>query len=811
MKSYFGNTAFYIFIFLLLAHFSFSIENISSCGNISFPGYYVINQTITARLTDGDCIIINSSDVILDGNGSSIIGMGNFSAILISTSSTGLSNITIFNVTIINFTSGFYSVGDYSNLPYVENVTIENNSLYLESHYDGGVNGITLTGQNITIRNNFVELVNTTRNGWAGILIAIGGNNSEIFNNTVVSLIDHDSSKWNGGISVFGFNNIIRNNTIINTTVGIEIGGISSDMSRNNTIENNNVSIYGAGIGLNGNVTETVVRNNFVILNPSAITYSSGIYLDIIDCCSGTPYSNIIENNNLIGPFPISFNQNFGILFCGAINGTARENNVTGNNITNFFIGIELTENSTSNLIKNNNVSNSLVGIAIDKFVKNNTIAENFVQQSFFAGLFIFGDINYTDAPENNIIENNTINESGFADMFIISLQNRTLREKLCNNTVRNNTGSGGKEILFLNISNSSIVLENSEYSEVIVCNANNVTIRNVTINASQNLDNNGIVVLFAENITIANISSSGNAFSLYLFGTKNTTIDNITSSFDGYGIIAYNNENLTINNVNITNKKSRSSFFDANVFPQFSIVIADVMENESIKGSELINGNGLYLANTTGIFIGGNNLGGSSGLNALYPITNMTNISLNITFDSPLMNLSNYSNITLKIDLIEKGNNTQLSWAIGAENITLAIEIIPSFHNKSIEINSTNVTINELTFYYTDTEDAAMAGSNGKSILQIWKFNGSDWINLSSNQSFAERKVSLYNFTAGSIYELFFIGSTNLSSTTIPTTEERVKEMKIEKEFICPNNVLRVKIKDRNRDEPLENVRVVL
>jgi hypothetical protein len=50
MKVSFGNMAFYIFIFLLLAHFSFSIENISSCGNISFPGYYVINQTITASL-----------------------------------------------------------------------------------------------------------------------------------------------------------------------------------------------------------------------------------------------------------------------------------------------------------------------------------------------------------------------------------------------------------------------------------------------------------------------------------------------------------------------------------------------------------------------------------------------------------------------------------------------------------------------------------------------------------------------------------------------------------------------------------------
>jgi hypothetical protein len=65
-----------------------------------------------------------------------------------------------------------------------------------------------------------------------------------------------------------------------------------------------------------------------------------------------------------------------------------------------------------------------------------------------------------------------------------------------------------------------------------------------------------------------------------------------------------------------------------------------------------------------------------------------------------------------------------------------------------------------------------------------------------------AERKVSLYNFTAESIYELFFMGK---------IVEEGIKQMKIEKEFICPNNVLRIEVKDKSNDEPLENARVLL
>ncbi len=180
-----------------------------------------------------------------------------------------------------------------------------------------------------------------------------------------------------------------------------------------------------------------------------------------------------------------------------------------------------------------------------------------------------------------------------------------------------------------------------------------------------------------------------------------------------------------------------------------------------------------------------------------------MTNINLNVTFDNPLGGFINYSNITLKINFIGPGNNTTISWAIGNESINDGSSIILSFHNKSIEINSTNLTINELTFYYTATEEAVVVGSSGNVILQIWKFNGSDWINLSSNQSMTERKVSLYNFTAGSIYELFLMGKI--------IEEERLKQMKVEKEFICPNNVLRIEVKDRNRDEPLENVRVIL
>jgi hypothetical protein len=67
------------------------------------------------------------------------------------------------------------------------------------------------------------------------------------------------------------------------------------------------------------------------------------------------------------------------------------------------------------------------------------------------------------------------------------------------------------------------------------------------------------------------------------------------------------------------------------------------------------------------------------------------------------------------------------------------------------------------------------------------------------------ERKVSLYNFTAGSIYSLLFAGV-----FVSERESEKKKELFIETDFICPYNFLKVIIKDKN-NESLQGVQVSL
>ena len=77
-----------------------------------------------------------------------------------------------------------------------------------------------------------------------------------------------------------------------------------------------------------------------------------------------------------------------------------------------------------------------------------------------------------------------------------------------CNNIMENNTGSGDRPIKFFN---SQVDLQNEVLSELILCNADNTNIDNVTIIGSETLNNSAIIVLFTENSNFTNINSSNN------------------------------------------------------------------------------------------------------------------------------------------------------------------------------------------------------------------------------------------------------------------------------------------------------------
>jgi hypothetical protein len=446
-----------------------------------------------------------------------------------------------------------------------------------------------------------------------------------------------------------------------------------------------------------------------------------------------------------------------------AIEGNLK-NLVIGLNDIYSFGGFLLLKNNGSSIIINDN-----------KLLTNNSI--NFINGSF----------------NNVFIKNNSINSLRGCEICFINLT------ELLNLSVEMNFVNVSKIGIFIssektdNLSVASNIINNVSGQAIIVVSSNSFLIENVSIE---------------KNIieTLENFNNSVLATAIFIGNGKNIKVNennisnvkgNYSGSFSSFGIFLENATNISIvgnslKNISGLEKEAAAIFvsFSNNTLTLNDLIFGDQNSfGVVLSNSNNVSSNNLYFANNKGLLIENKQI-----------LENLTNFSLNVIFDNPLGGFINYSNITLRIDFIEPGNKTTISWAQ-----TPYMPSYNSFHNKSIEINSTNVTINELTFYYTQSEDEAMAGSNGKSILQIWKFNGTNWINLSSNQSMTERKVSLYNFKAGSIYSLLFAGV-----FVSERESEKKKELFIETDFICPYNFLKVIIKDKN-NESLQGVQVSL
>jgi len=282
---------------------------------ITSPGYYVLDT----GCTNADwpyAIKITASDVILDGNGHTLDGIGN---------------------------SDTYGV----RAGYVRNVTIKN--LTVTGWHRGicweNVDGGSITGCIVTYNTNGIRLDASP--------------NSTITNNNA-------SSNNGGGIYLsYSGNSTLTNNTV--SSNGFE--GIRLDASPNSTITNNNASGNNEGIYLlshNSTLTNnTVSSNGFdgirlsscgnTLTNNSASNNQYGIYLT-------SSSSNILTNNTA------SSNSRYGIYL------TSSSSNI----LTNRY-GIYLTS-SSSNILTNNTASSNIwAGIYLESSSYNHIYLNDLV------------------------------------------------------------------------------------------------------------------------------------------------------------------------------------------------------------------------------------------------------------------------------------------------------------------------------------------------------------------------------------------------------------------------------------------------
>jgi len=125
-----------------------TIINVTSCGTLSTPVEYELNQSLSSTST---CLVINADDISLNCKGYNITGDGDWFDYGIVVSS-GVSNLTIKNCIVDNWMAGVKIEADTGSTQ-TNNIVIDNNSLLR-----GSIWGIDNYGANyVNITNNLID------------------------------------------------------------------------------------------------------------------------------------------------------------------------------------------------------------------------------------------------------------------------------------------------------------------------------------------------------------------------------------------------------------------------------------------------------------------------------------------------------------------------------------------------------------------------------------------------------------------------------------------------------------------------------
>ena len=213
---------------------------------------------------------------------------------------------------------------------------------------------------------------------------------------------------------------------------------------------------------------------------------------------------------------------------------------------------------SNNNTIKNcGNISYFRYGIYLDSS-DNNTLTNITLYDNYYDGIRLsYSDQNtLTNITSNynnkygiylfrssfNTLQNITLQENDYYDFYISASS-----DSECNNFLQNITGSGGRPIEYYNY---SVNLQDKTLSELILCNADNSNLTNITILGSPTKKNNMLYLLRTENTTLSQINSSYNYRGICLDSSSSNILTNITVNYNDRGIYICQSNNNSLTNI---------------------------------------------------------------------------------------------------------------------------------------------------------------------------------------------------------------------------------------------------------------------
>lgn len=296
---------------------------VSDCTVISYPGYYHLTDNIS-NSSSPRCVIINSSDVVFDGNGFYIDGVDSLYSYGVYVGEDSLTNVTVKNITATDWTYGIY----YEN---TQNGLIENN--YLQSNRYGLYldNSASNTLRNNQMSENiynfdvdadssagFYNNIDTTNLvGGKSIYYLFGVSDFVIDSSSNAGLVycinSHnitvkDSTFSHNKKGIYFLNTTdsrVENNVFTDNDYGVYLNNSTQNLVENNTAQENEV-----GIKLLQNCSENTITRNNCSNNGVGIGIGEiGEFEPDNPCSNNSVYLNRLIDNGMNGQDPTSSNH----------------------------------------------------------------------------------------------------------------------------------------------------------------------------------------------------------------------------------------------------------------------------------------------------------------------------------------------------------------------------------------------------------------------------------------------------------------------------------------------------------------------
>jgi len=181
-------------------------DKITNANNVSY--------TFTDDINDS--IVVERSNVIVDGNGYTLNGSW---SLMYGFNLTSISNVTITNVNVVGFGYGIYLQSSTLNVILENNITNNDNGIYLDSSSNNTISGNKITDNTgISVdnsSNNIISGNNITANNRFGIWVLSNSRYNTITRNNI------DNNYQGITVQVSNYNTVVGNNITRNNDYGV--------------------------------------------------------------------------------------------------------------------------------------------------------------------------------------------------------------------------------------------------------------------------------------------------------------------------------------------------------------------------------------------------------------------------------------------------------------------------------------------------------------------------------------------------------------------------------------------------------------